>query len=383
MKWRSVRNIRIVPEMVLSPEPLSRRAGWVVFGVLVVFIAAGIARHLPDQPVLATIAAAVAIGSGALAVLGPRRLLLPAAVVSTAGIAFLGNGVPSNLAWFGLCTLVGWCALSAPMAVTASYWAGAMVLLVGELVWTTSDPGWAAWIGGTTFSAIGCLFARRQHDLLLELREAQAGLAHRAQAEERNRIARELHDVIAHSLTVSLLHVSSARLAVQDDPADAERALAEAERLGRASLDEVRHAVGLLHRDGSVDPTTPLPGSTDVPALIEGFRAAGAGIHATVDSGLDALPATVGLAAYRILQEALTNAAKHAPQARVTVQVAIERDLVRLDVDSSGAPGQGAGLGLPGMRERAAILGGSCEAGPTGGGWRVHAELPLEPGAVR
>jgi len=351
--------------------------------VLVVFVTAGGANRLTDQPVLAAIALAVALGFGGLSVLGPRSLLLPGAVASSAGIAVLGNGMSSNVAWFGLCTLVAWCALSAPPVITALYWTGSMVLLVGELIFTTSDPGWAAWIGGTTFSVVGCLFARRQRDLALELREAQAGLAKRAQAEERNRIARELHDVIAHSLTVSLLHVSSARLALRDDPADAERALAEAERLGRASLDEVRHTVGLLHRDGSMDPTTPLPGSIDVAALVEGFRAAGADVHATVDGDLGTLPATVGLAAYRILQEALTNAAKHAPRARATVDLAIDRDMVRLDVDSSGAPGRGAGLGLPGMRERAASLGGTCQAGPGGSGWRVHAELPLEPGAVR
>lgn len=357
--------------------------GWALLGVLVIFLTAGGAPRLPDQPVLAAIAMAVAIGFGGLSVLGPPSLLLPAAVVSSAGIAVLGNGTSSNIAWFGLCALVAWCALSAPLPLTALYWAGSTVLLVGELSFTTSDPGWLAWIGGATFSAVGCLFARHQRDLVVQLREAQAGLAQRAQAEERNRVARELHDVIAHSLTVSLLHVSSARLALRDDPADAERALAEAERLGRASLDEVRHTVGLLHRAGSVDPTTPLPGSIDVPALVEGFRATGADIHATVDSGLDTLPATVGLAAYRILQEALTNAAKHAPRARATVHVAIEHDVVRLDVDSSGAPGRGAGLGLPGMRERAASLGGTCQAGPGGSGWRVHAELPLKQGTVR
>lgn len=370
-------------DLALSPEPLTRRAGWALFGVLVVCVAAGVARRLPDRPVLAAIAVAVAVGCGALSVFGRRSVLLPAAALASAGIAVLGNGISSSVVWFGLCMLVAWCALSAPLAVTAIYWAGSMVLLVGELVVTTADPGWVAWIGGTTFSAIGCLFARRQHDLVVELREAQAGLAQRAQTEERNRIARELHDVIAHSLTVSLLHVSSARLALRDDPADAERALAEAERLGRASLDEVRHAVGLLHRDGSLDPTSPLPGSTDVPALVEGLRMAGADVHATVDAALDALPATVGLAAYRIVQESLTNAAKHAPRARVTVQVAVARDMVRIDVDSSGTPGRGAGLGLSGMRERAAVLGGTCQAGPGGSGWQVHAELPLDPWAVR
>ena len=99
---------------------------------------------------------------------------------------------------------------------------------------------------------------RRQRDLLVQLREAQAGLAQRAQAEERNRIAREMHDVIAHSLTVSLLHVSSARLALADDPDEAARALAEAERLGRESLDEVRHAVGLMR--GPTDPDEAVAG---------------------------------------------------------------------------------------------------------------------------
>lgn len=238
-----------MPDLALPPESLSRRASWAVFGVFLVFTVAGVARRLLDEPLLAATGAAVAIAAGALSLLGPRSLLLPAAIASSAGIAVLGNGMSSNVAWFGLCVLVAWCALSAPLALTVAYWGGAIVLLIAELIGTTPDPGWAAWIGGTTFSAVGCLFARRQRDLVVELREAQAGLAERAQAEERTPIARELHDVIAHSLTVSLLHISSARLAVRDAPDDAERALAEAERLGRASLGEVRHTVGMLHRE--------------------------------------------------------------------------------------------------------------------------------------
>src|SRR6185437_12005903 len=111
---------------------------------------------------------------------------------------------------------------------------------------------------------VGCTFGRRQRDLLVQLREAQAGLAQRAQAEERNRIAREMHDVIAHTLTVSLLHVSSARLALADDPDEAARALAEAERLGRESLEEVRHAVGLMR--GPTDRMRPLPAVATSPA---------------------------------------------------------------------------------------------------------------------
>ncbi len=112
--------------------------------------------------------------------------------------------------------------------------------------------------------------------------------------------------------------------------------------------------------------------------MLEGFRAAGVDLDGGVDSDLDTLPATVGLAAYRILQEALTNAAKHAPRARVTVRVVVDQGALLLDVDSSGRPGRGTGFGLLGMRERARSLGGRCEAGPGGPGWRVHAEIPLD-----
>jgi signal transduction histidine kinase len=345
--------------------------------VLVVFVAAGIVRRVPDDTLLGVLGAAPALAFGALAIFGRPALTLPATVAATAGIAVLGQGMSSNVAWFGLPVLVAWCAIAAPLWVTALYWALGIALLGAEAIFTTHDPGWAAWIGGTCFAAVGCLFGRRQRELVAELRVAQDGLAHRAQAEERNRIARELHDVIAHSLTVSLLHVTSARLAVQDEPADALRALEEAERLGRDSLDEVRHVVGLLRHADALDPATPLPGSVDVPALIEGFRTAGADVHASIDGDLTTLPATVGLAAYRILQEALTNATKHAPAQRATVHLAVRPHAVYLDVDSSGAPGRGTGLGLIGMRERAQALGGTFAAGPGGTGWLVHTELPL------
>ncbi|MDT4922522.1 MAG: hypothetical protein QOG01_235 [Pseudonocardiales bacterium] len=367
-----------MPTLATTPKPLPRSAGWAVFGALTGFVVAGLFRRLPDRPVLAVLGSVAAIGFGLIAIRGPRPFLLGAAALSSTGIAVIGNGTSSNIVWFGIPVLAAWCALSASYRVIAVYWVGAILLLGAEVLLTDHDPGWAAWMGGTTFSIVGCMFGRRQRDLLEQLRQAQAGLAQRAQAEERNRIARELHDVIAHSVTVSLLHVTSARLALQDDPADAARALAEAERLGRQSLDEVRHAVGLLRRDDDSDPTVPLPGSLDVPRLLERFRSAGADVRADVAGDLAAVPATVGLATYRILQEALTNAAKHAPGAPATVQLDIADDAVRLEVDSSGNPGSGAGLGLLGMRERAAALGGSCHAGPGGSGWRVTAELPLD-----
>ena len=363
--------------MIQRREPLPRLAGWAVLGVLVIFTAAGIARRIPDDALLGALAGAGVIAFGALAILGRPAWLVPATLAATAGVAALGDGTASSVAWFGVPVLAGWCAMAAALPIVLAYWAGALLLIGGEWIFTTPDPGWGAWIGGTCFAVAGCYFGSRQHDLNVQLREAQAGLAARAQAEERNRIARELHDVIAHSLTVSLLHVSSARLALADAPDEAAHALDEAERLGRQSLNEVRHAVGLLRQVDDQDPTAPLPGSLDVPALLDRFRGAGADVRASVDGDLASLPGTVGLATYRILQEALTNAVKHAPQATAMVRVVVAKDAVRLSVDSAGAPKRGTGLGLIGMRERAESLGGTCTAGPGGTGWLVQAELPL------
>ncbi len=125
----------------------------------------------------------------------------------------------------------------------------AEVLLIAHLLFPHVDAGWTPWVAGVAISAGGAALIVRQQELVIQLRAAQAGLAERSRAEERNRIARDLHDVIAHSLTVSLLHISSARLAVSEDPGDAERALAEAERLGRQSLEEVRSIVGLMRSE--------------------------------------------------------------------------------------------------------------------------------------
>ena len=135
--------------------------------------------------------------------------------------------------------------------------AAVLILFAVEWAGFDRDPGWGAWMAGTTFAVLTGLLIRQQIDLVAQLREAQAGLAERTRAEERNRIGRELHDVIAHTLTVSLLHITSARLAVEHDPDDAARALAEAERLSRESLDEVRLAVGTLHQHGDSGRTAP------------------------------------------------------------------------------------------------------------------------------
>jgi signal transduction histidine kinase len=360
---------------------LTGRAKWIALAVFAAFIAVAAIGFTPAHPSPPVTAAAVvvAVGAAALLVLSWQPLLLYAAV-ATAGIAILADGVSSNIGWIAVCLLAGWCALIGSRRDGLAFWAGTMILFTVEWLWGRPDPGWGAWLGGVTLTVAFGLLVRHERGLVAQLREAQAGLAEQAKTQERNRIARELHDVIGHTLTVSLLHVQSARLAVEHDPSDASRALAEAERLGRECLAEVRMTVGMLRQDGGADDNAPLPGVDGLPALVERFQSAGADVTLTVEGDTGRLPSTTGLAVYRIVQEALTNAVKHAPGAPTAVRVAVGSGTVTLTADSRAEPGTGTGLGVASMRERAESLGGRCEAGPGGRGWLVRATFPLDAG---
>ena len=364
------RMIRLGP-----PVPPNRIARWAVPGLIGLLALVGVLQQHRSPAVAGP--ALVVLAAAALLMTPARPARLAVSVALTAGaLAVLGNGSASDLGWFGVCVLAGWCAYIGSVRVTIALWAAAVITFSLEWTLTTDDRGWASWIAGTTFATFGLLLTRRERDLAERLRIAQAGLADRARAEERNRIARELHDVIAHSLTVSLLHVSSARLAVEENSAEAVRALAEAERLGRECLTEVRQVVGLLRRDEGAR-TVPLPGAAQLTTLTDQFRGAGADIAFTIDGDPAELTATVGLALYRILQEALTNAVRHAPGAPTRAALSVTPAGGVLLVDSAGPPGSGTGGGLLSMRERAEALGGTCTAGPAAGGWRVRAEIPL------
>ena len=368
---------------------LAGRAAWVAVTVFAVLVVLGFAlgRIYPDHnpAALAVVGAVVAIGAGVLLVRSWQPLLAYVAV-ATAGIAVVGDGRAYNVIWFAVCLLALWTALVGGRRDGLVYLASVVALFAAEWLLTRPDPGWAAWMAGSTLSVLAALLIRHQIDLVGQLREAQAGLAAKTRVEERNRVARELHDVIGHTLVVSLLHVQSARLAVEHDTADAARALAEAERLGRECLAEIRTTVGMLREDdsgGRADGVTdginaPLPGVDGLPALVGRFQSAGADVALTVEGDTGGLPATTGLALYRIAQEALTNAAKHAPGAPVAVRLTVEAGRVTLTADSQGEPGTGTGLGMVSMRERAESLGGTCEAGPGGHGWLVRAALPLD-----
>jgi signal transduction histidine kinase len=212
--------------------------------------------------------------------------------------------------------------------------------------------------------------------------------AHAAVVEERTRIAREVHDAVAHSVSVMTLQVGGLRRQLEDVLADrpTEReVMLGIERLGRQSVEELRSLVGILRESGTGEPAAVVPSLARAEELVADVRAAGLPVTLEVHGEKVELPRALDVTAYRILQEALTNVLRHSPDAPTTVVVRHAGDAVDLTVENArvrvpvavGAPGVG-GHGLVGMRERAAMFGGALEAGPReDGGYRVHARLPL------
>ena len=212
----------------------------------------------------------------------------------------------------------------------------------------------------------------------------RAAEAQRAVAEERTRIARELHDVVAHSMSVMVVQAGAARRVLDRSPGQAAEALEAIEATGRQALTEMRRLLGVLRDDSEVTGIrVPQPSMAELRALVEQFADAGLPVTLAVEGQERELPAGVGLSAYRIVQEGLTNALKHAgPAAAVEVRVRYEDDDVVVEVLDDGrgavAASRTAGHGLVGMRERVDVCGGELRTGPrAGGGYAVRARLPV------
>jgi signal transduction histidine kinase len=217
------------------------------------------------------------------------------------------------------------------------------------------------------------------------LERERDALAAVAASAERARIARELHDVVAHSLSVMVAQADGASYAVATDPARAGRAMATVADTGRSALTEMRRLLGVLRPTTTGSDLAPQPGVDEIPDLIAKVRGAGLPVNLVVDGCATELPAGMELAAYRIVQEALTNTLKHSgPGATANVALHYERDKLTVQVADDGAgirkPGDDAGgQGLAGMRERAGMYGGTLRAGRVvEGGFAVTAQFPLD-----
>jgi signal transduction histidine kinase len=286
------------------------------------------------------------------------QLIIPEVVIPIAGFFAIGSlaaARPPRVSLVGLAALIG---LTATNFVTT----------------TVEDTVFAMALAGGSWTLGEAARNRRE-----AIREG----ARRAAGDEQARIARELHDVIAHSVSVIVVQASAADDVFDSRPDQARAALRSIEQAGRDALRELRTLLG-GDAPGDPDPTHPQPGLARLDELAEPLRLAGLEVVVRREGEAPKLPAGVDLSAYRIVQEALTNTLRHARATRAEVTVRYGDHAVDVEVrdDGRGSPGadvNGAGQGLIGMRERAGLLGGTLEAGPLpDGGYRVHAHLPLE-----
>lgn len=264
---------------------------------------------------------------------------------------------------------------------------GLLAVATPVAVGITQEPEKASigiWILGIAFPWAVARAIYRQRELTVQLEATRRELADQAMLEERRRIARDVHDFVGHGLAAVMLQVTSARHVLRRDPAAAEEALRSAEDVGRRSMRELRRTVALLRSDDEPGVAAPVPSAQEIGELVDQARVGGLAVELRTRGDPSVIGPSVGLALYRIAQEALANAARHAPQARTVLSLELGGGYVSLVADTAGpveaAPREQAPrrrYGLIGMRERAAALGGELDAGPTSEGWRVRCRLPL------
>lgn len=323
-----------------------------------------------------------------------RRRRPVVANLVVAGVFAAGQATTGDLTEMATGTLpllIASYAAGAFLPARAAVAVGATVLAAAELS-VLPDPspssfGYAALVVAAAW-AVGRLMAGRQGRVFdleqqtVRLQQEQEALAQRALADERARIARELHDVVAHGVSVMVVQAGAAEGVVTTDPAAAASALRDIQGAGRQALVELRRMLDLLRSDGETEPDVlrPQPGLDDIPALVEAARAAGLQVEVAMDP-LPTLPPALALSVFRIVQESLTNAIKHAGPAPVLVMVRHIAGAVEIGVCDRGrgtTTTAGRGHGLAGMRERVALFDGSLDVTTAPGkGFAVTALLPI------
>ncbi len=322
----------------------------------------------------------------------------------TAAYVTLGAGIVHSVLELGLASVFTACVALYTLVAYVGRRPAVLYLAVNEVVSLVQTP-WQfpqEWVTNLIVVNLAIAFswalgeyvgARRAYHTELEQRLAlleteRDQQARIAVAEERARIARELHDVVAHAVSVMVVQADGAAYAVHSQPDLAERAVKTISSTGREALTELRRLLGVLRSEDATGERTPQPGTQSLSELAGRVRSVGLPVQLDIVGNVDDLPTGVGLGIYRIVQEALTNSLKHAgPGTSATVRVERVGDRVDLSIVDNGRRttrtlvGVSGGNGLIGMRERALVFGGTLDAGPRpGGGWQVRASLPFGNG---
>lgn len=306
-------------------------------------------------------------------------LAVQAAMASTVDYTHLPAG-PVSIGWF--------CALYALAVWTTLRWfVVGVVFFAGSNIATalshSSDikiVGPFTFVGIVVMILLRMIVGAREHRVRIAERERDVA-AREAVIDERSRIARELHDAIAHNVSMMVVQAGAERRLLDHDKAATREVLVTIEQMGRGALTEMRRLVGMLRSDPR-DPLAPQPGIDAVPTLVEQVRAAGLPVDLRIEGERSELPVGIDLSSYRIVQEGLTNSLKHAGRAHAVVSIQYGTDSLSIEItdDGAGCPSvvPSGGHGLVGLRERASMYGGHLEAGrqPTGG-FAIRVRLPL------
>jgi signal transduction histidine kinase len=373
---------RLAPIHRLQPDP--QKLDWMLAALLTlsleleVWLGSGaVHERLVTALVGPLVTAAVAVRRRYPTIAGVTAAVLVAVVA-----AFWGppQVVSEAIAW--ICTLYGLAVWASPRRFAVG---AATVAVAGFASGAAVGPTAANGVPWGLGTLVALLIARRvvwDREQRAQIAERERDVAGReAVVEERARIARELHDVIAHNVSMIVVQAGAERRVLDGASASTHEVLQTIEQIGRSALTEMRRLLGMLRSDAD-DALAPQPGLGDVPRLVTQVREAGLPVDLRIDGERRELPVGIELSAYRIVQEALTNALKHAGEAHAAVRIRYGDDSLELEIVDDGAEEAnrlaGGGHGLVGMRERVALYGGRFDASPNpGGGFVVRAKLPI------
>ncbi|MFI0418872.1 sensor histidine kinase [Spongiactinospora sp. 9N601] len=311
---------------------------------------------------------------------GPGRTAEVAGLLAPAAFAALTGLAINSVGWFILVLYVAFVALALRLRAGVVIWLASLGV-VGAAAYASPDPGWPNWLAAASLVFWSGWAARYRIEVGERLHRAESAATAAAALTERQRLAADVHDIVAHTLAVTVLHLGGVRLALEHDPKAAAAGIAEAERLARQSMTELRKVVRVLAEE-SPDATVaaPQPTAPELPGLFAEYRAAGLDLDASVEGALPAVSATTGMVLYRLVQEALANATRHAPRCPVEVRVRVsEQGAVQATVTNplpGRPPRHNGGMGLRAMADRVRMIGGQVTAGPEDGRWAVRTDLP-------